>query len=153
MSSSCVFFRVGRGVRCFSLAMLVAAGCSKGDGGFPGTVPVTGKLAYHGQPLAGASITFTSDGSETPGAAMSGPDGTYSLRVKPGHYTATVSKLSETAAGTGGGGMEEAMANVDKPTEEAKETLPAKYQNTAESPLKFEVKASGPNQCDAELSD
>lgn len=117
-----------------------------------GTVPVTGKATYNSQPLAGATISFISTGDATPGAAMTGTDGTYTLRVKPGSYTATVSKLSEIA-GASDDSMEQAMANVDKPAEEPKETLPAKYQSVAESPLKFEVKPSGPNQCDVQLSD
>lgn len=72
--------------------------------------------------------------------------------MKPGNYTATVSKTNEVAGGNAGS-MEEAMANADKPTEEPNETLSAKYQSVTESPLKFEVKQSGPNQCDVELSD
>ncbi|HVA51249.1 MAG TPA: carboxypeptidase-like regulatory domain-containing protein [Pirellulales bacterium] len=135
----------------FSLAAVLAVGCSKSDRD-TGTVPVSGKVTHGGQPLAGAVVTFVSDAGLTPGAGMSDADGGYSLRVKPGSYTATVSKL------TGSGdtktvSMEDAMANADKPREGPKETLPSKYQSPVESPLKFEVKPSGSNTFDLSLSD
>lgn len=135
----------------FSLAATFALGCSNKSDRDAGTVPVSGKVTYNGQPLEGATVTFISDTGSTPGAAMSGPDGAYTLRVKPGSYTITVSKLSgmvDTREMT----MEEAMANANKPVEEPKETLPAKYQSLTESGLKFEVKQSGENKFDVSLN-
>jgi hypothetical protein len=135
-----------------SLATIIVAGCSNNSDRDAGTVPVSGKVTYNGQPLEGATITFISDTGSTPGAAMSGPGGVYTLRVKPGSYTITVSKLSgvvDTREMT----MEEAMANANKPVEEPKETLPPKYQSPTESGLKFEVKQSGENKFDVPLTD
>lgn len=83
---------------------------------------------------------------------MTKVDGSYQLRVKPGHYTATASKLN-ILANTAEVSMEEAMAAADKPREGPQETLPAKYQNPAESPFKFEAKSSGENKFDLSLSD
>lgn len=138
---------------CFlSLFSVFAAGCGKTSDRDAGTVRVTGKATYNGQPLSNATITFNSDETNPPGAAMTGAEGNYQLRVKPGHYTATVSKLN-IAADDRQVSMEEAMANAQKPKEDPKETLPPKYQNVAESPFKFEVKASGENKCDLSLSD
>lgn len=143
-----------RGLRLFALFAIVVVGCSKESDRNAGTVPVSGKVTYNGQPLEGATVTFISDTGLTPGAGMSGADGAYSLRLKPGSYTATVSKLTGTVADTGNITMEEAMAaNTGKPPDDPKETLPAKYQSPTDSPLKFDVKQSGENKFDVPLTD
>jgi hypothetical protein len=140
------------GSLCFlTFASALLIGCSKSDRD-AGTVPVSGKATYNGQPLADATVTLMSDESNSPGAATTKPDGTFQLRVKPGRYTATLSKLN-MPTDTREVSMEEAMANTEKPPEEPKETLPAKYQNLAESPFKIEVKASGENKLDLTIND
>lgn len=132
------------------LAACALAGCSKSDRD-AGTVLVTGKVTHNGQPLAGALVTFVSDAGGTPGAGMTDEDGGYSLRAKPGNYTAIVSKLTVPPP-TKDASMEEALANSSAPTDERKETLPSKYQSFMESPFKIEVKASGTNAQDLSLS-
>jgi hypothetical protein len=134
-----------------ALAACIAVGCSKGDR-YTGTAQVTGKVTYNGQPLAGAVVTFIGDAGETPEAGMSSEDGAYDLRVKPGNYTATVSKLTAPASAKVAVSMEEAMSNARAPVEEPKETLPTKYQSRTESPLKVEVGAGGSNVHDLSLS-
>lgn len=142
-----------RGLPLFALAAIVVVGCSKEGDRYAGTVPVSGKVSYNGQPLEGATVTFISDTGSTPGAGMSGAGGAYTLRVKPGSYTITVSKLN-VAADTKEMTMEEAMAvNANKPPDEPKETLPAKYQSPTDSPLKFEVKQAGESKFDVTLTD
>ena len=135
---------------CALLVVFNVAGCAKSDRD-AGTAQVTGKVTHNGQPLAGAVVTLISDAGATPGAATSGDDGAYSLRVKPGNYTATVSKTTAPPPSKDLS-MEEAMANTNAPAEEPKETLPAQYQDPAQSPFKVEVKASGPNVHDLNIS-
>ncbi|HVX13471.1 MAG TPA: carboxypeptidase-like regulatory domain-containing protein [Pirellulales bacterium] len=136
---------------CALLALLVA-GCS-GGGRDAGTVAVTGKVTYGGQAVEGATVTFASTAqSGAPGAAITGADGAYTLRAKPGNYAVMVSKLS-VAANTQQVSMEQAVTDAAKAVEEPKNLLPAKYSNPVESPLKAEVKASGTNTFDLALSD
>ena len=117
-------------------------------------MPVTGKVTYNGQPVDGATITFIGPGVETPRAATTAADGAYELRVKPGSYTAVVSK-TDIPAGNDELTMEQAFTNdnQNKPQPEPKELFPAKYRTPTESPLKFEVKPSGANNFDLSLTD
>lgn len=145
--------QLGGSARWICLVWLAAGlivGCSKSDRD-AGTVAVTGKATYNGQSLAGAVVTFVNDAGGTPGAGMSGDDGAYSVRVKPGNYTVTVSKMTAPAPAKNVS-MEEALSNTSAPADEPKETLPSKYQNPAESPFKVQVQASGANGQDLSLS-
>src|SRR5581483_2239060 len=76
-----------------SLVAVLLAGCPAGSSRDAGTVPVTGKVTYNGQGVEGATVTFAAEGMTAPGAAMTGSDGSYTLRAKPGKYTITVSKF------------------------------------------------------------
>ena len=133
------------------LAALLLVGCSS-SGKNAGTVPVTGKVTYNGQPVEGATVTFAGDAGMTPGAAMTMAEGAYSLNVKPGSYTVIVTK-TDVPLNTQPMSMEEAAAQGAKPPEEPKELLPAKYRSATDSPLKFEVKPSGANTFDLTLTD
>jgi hypothetical protein len=135
---------------------LFFAGCS--GSGVAGTVPVSGKVTYKGQPVGGATVSFIGEAGGSRGAvAVSEADGTYKLRTLetegalPGKYTVTVTK-TESAASTTLPTMEEMAKSSGKPPPEAKELLPAKYGDPAQTPLKFEVKA-GSNNIDLPLTD
>jgi hypothetical protein len=137
---------------CTLLALFVT-GCSSDGGRDAGTVAVSGTVKYNGQPVDGATVTFANAAqSGAPGAGVTGADGTYTFRAKPGSYSVMVSKQS-VAANTQPASMEQAVAEAAKAAEEPKNQLPAIYSNTVESPLKAEVKASGTNSFDFELKD
>jgi hypothetical protein len=129
---------------------LAVVGCSKG-GKDEGTALVTGKVTYNGQSVDGATVTFVSDAGGAPGGGRTLPDGTFTLRVKPGTYAAVVTK-TDIPVNTQAESMEEAAARADKPPEQPKELIPAKYRDAAASPLKFEVKASGENKFELTLT-
>jgi hypothetical protein len=79
------------------LAFTSAGGCGSAETGYP---LVTGRVYYHGQPLAGGLIVFTPDeerGNSGPLAkAIIGPDGRFSLRAEgklgasPGWHRITI---------------------------------------------------------------
>ena len=121
------------------LLILLAGGCSKED---RGTVPVSGKVTYQGQPIEGAVVTFASTGTGTPGAGLTTADGTYKLDVKPGSYAAIVTKFEVPTA------TQEPVGDVPP-----KQLLPAKYGNPTESPLRFDVKKGDANTFDLLLAD
>jgi hypothetical protein len=130
------------------------AGCS--GSGLSGTAPVTGKVTYNGQPVEGAVVSFLGEGEGARVAtAISGAGGAYELMTvdeegaMPGKYAVTVTK-SEAAVGASQS-MEEAAKSLAPPPV-AKELLPAKYGDPAQTPLKFDVKA-GANTIDLALTD
>lgn len=136
----------------------VIVGCGSG-GAISGTAPVTGKVTYNGQPVAGASIGFYTDAADGRVAvATSRADGSYELMTLdtkgalPGNYSVTVKKTEIPPELTKEVSMEEAAANANKPLPQPKELLPAKYGTPAKTPLKFEVK-SGSNTIDLKLED
>jgi len=139
-----------------SFLSAMVSGC--GGGGVSGTVPVSGKVSYKGQPVAGAIVTFNGEGAESRTAvAVSEADGTYKLRTLesegalPGKYKVTVIKTE--AAESAALSMEDAAKQAGKPAAEAKELLPPKYASGAETPLQFEVKSGAANTFDLPLED
>ncbi len=142
---------------CLATAAVIM-GCGSG-GAISGTAPVTGKVTYNGQPVAGASIGFYSNATDGRVAvATSGSDGSYELMTLdtkgalPGNYSVTVKKTEIPPELTKEVSMEEAAATANNPLPQPKELLPVKYGTPAQTPLKFEVKA-GSNTIDLPLTD
>jgi hypothetical protein len=134
------------------------AGCSSGAT-ISGVAPVSGKVTYQGQPVAGAIIVFNSDSADGRAAvATSNADGTYELMTLdskgalPGNYTVTVKKTENLEELTRDVSMEEAAAKANQPPPVPKDLLPAKYGDLTQTPLKKEVK-SGSNTIDLTLED
>jgi hypothetical protein len=133
---------------------LVAAGCS-GQGGL---VPVSGKVTYKGQPVAGATVLFMGDENTRPATAITGPDGHYGLMTldsngaMPGVYAVVVSKTDEPPSGEPPS-MEEAAKLANRPPPPPKQLLPAKYADAVKTPLKHEVKKGQSNTFDLTLAD
>ena len=145
-------------IRLFCLAAVISVlGCSGGSGIY--TVPVTGKVTYKGQPVDGARVSFIGKGSAKTATGVSGPDGTYTLMTldakgaMPGSYNVVVDKTDMPAELTKETSMEEAEKQGTKPLAQPKAVLPAKYSDPANTPLKFEVKDSGENSINLELTD
>jgi hypothetical protein len=155
---------------CLPLLALVT-GCG-GDG--LGTVPVTGTVTLDGQPVEGATVTFT-PASETAGTdrsavGLTDASGKYSLNATgggegavPGTYSVTITKVEGHEAEAPAASQEEAMkkmqeqaaqggsaALMPKPTV-MKHLLPEKYSAPGTSGFKAEVK-SGSNVFDFPLT-
>ena len=144
--------------RLFCLAAVALVfGCSGGSG--IDTVPVTGKVTYKGQPVDGARVSFIGQGSAKTATGVSGADGSYTLMTldangaMPGSFIVVVDKTDMPAELTKETTMEEAEKQGTTPLPQPKALLPAKYSDPAQSPLKFEVKSSGENNINLELTD
>lgn len=124
--------------------LLPALGCGSAET-LPELVPVKGKIAFNGQPLARGSVSLrpASGGWEQP----TGPvrDGQYELFTngRPGapvgEYTAVVFATDEGPAGAAHPGM-------------PKSIIPLKYNQPGKSPLRVKVSTTpAPNAYDLEL--
>lgn len=136
-------------------AALAATGCSTASG----FVPVSGKVTYKGQPVAGATIVFMGGENTRPATAVSQQDGSFSLMtldakgVAPGEYTVVVTKTDSPAASAEPPSMEEAAKSANRPPPPPKDLLPAKYGDPTKTPFKFTVKAGQKNHFDLQLAD
>ncbi len=137
----------------YCLIPLLSIGCSKHSARDEGAVPVSGTVTYNSEPAEGATVTFASTVlTGAPGAGLTSADGRYTLSVKPGTYTVTVSK-SEVPPPIQALSMEQAATNVTTPLREPKDLLPAKYKDPLTSPLTCDVAPHGNNTFDLTLSD
>src|SRR5690348_11817966 len=60
--------------------LLVVGGCSRATG--VKTVPVSGKVLYNGQPVAGAKVAFLGDGNTLPALAITDKNGEFELTTR-----------------------------------------------------------------------
>lgn len=114
----------------------------------PDTVKVSGNVTLDGEPVEGATVALIpSDGSQ-PARGVTDASGEFTLTTFeagdgaiPGQYTATVTKIDESAAAA----AEEASGEMDTPTDtedpmaSAKHLLPMKYSSPSTSGLTVEV--------------
>lgn len=151
---NCLALLVSSGVPFWALGFV--GGCSSSN---PlGTLPVSGKVTYNGQPVAGATVTFVGDGNTRTATAITGADGSYQLATlnypgaMPGRYTVVVEKIETPPELNRTVSMEEAAQNAAKPLPKAKRALPAKYGDAAKTPLSAEIKTGQANTVDLSLS-
>lgn len=165
-------FAVLRSAAVLGLAAMLATGCSNSTPR-PKTVPVTGKVTYKGQPVAGANIAFLAAGPDMPSAmGKTDSQGGFQLTTidpgdgaAPGSYQVTVTKIvtsSKSAApvsGTGAASMEAAAkrgAAMQGPGDEAGGSgslLPEKYAQASTSNLNYTVEEGKKNDFAIELTD
>ena len=143
------------GLLVFALA--VSGGCGRANK--LGTVPVSGKVTYKGQPVAVATVSFIPVGDGRPATAITKAGGEYRLTTLdsdgalPGQYTVLVRKSEVSLASTEPVSMEDALKLNSRPPPPPKELLPAKYADATKSPIKYEVKAGQKNALDIQLAD
>jgi hypothetical protein len=144
------------------LAFVAVSGCS--DDGLGTRYPVSGKVTYKGEPVAAGSISFyaTGENAEKRNATGVIKDGYYTISTIgtddgafPGDYNVAISArqadMSQANANrekTGGSARQDDIAKAYR---EAKQMIPAKYENP-DSGLKAKVVA-GSNSIDFPLSD
>jgi len=137
-------------------SMLLAVGCSRGS--LSGTVPVTGKVTYKGQPVANATITFIGQGEARTAVAVTDASGVYRLKTLdsngaiPGKYIVLVSQTENIPGADQPVSMDEAARNQGK-AREPRQLLPARYSDPAKTPLDVEVKRGRTNSFDLSLAD
>lgn len=141
--------------------LAIVAGCSEADrASIAGTVPLSGTVKLDGQPLANATLTFVpaSGATEVDAGAETDETGRYEIKsdggraegAKPGSYRVVVSRLVRPDGTV-------AQLTPDKSpmelmvTEQAKETVPAKYSDFMRTTLQAQVPEQGGTQ-DFELT-
>lgn len=137
-------------------AIVLGGACNRGTTK-PKTYPVTGTVTMNGQPVAGATVTFTPKEPAGPGqagpqaaSAVTDDQGRYQIGTfakgdgaLPGEYLVSVTKY-EGGGPTGGGSGSEEEYRPPVPGEEVpvpKNVLPAQYANPNSSGLSFKVEA------------
>ncbi|GAB6187345.1 hypothetical protein JCM17478_28470 [Thermopirellula anaerolimosa] len=140
-----------------ALAAIVLGGACNRGSDKPKTYPVTGTVTMNGQPVPGATVTFTPKEPAAPGqegplaaSAVTDNEGKYQIGTfakgdgaLPGEYLVSVTKY-EGAGPTGGGSGSEEEYTPPVPGQEApvpKNVLPAQYANPNTSGLSFKVEA------------
>jgi len=102
-------------------------------------VPVHGRVAFHGEPLASASITFFPKGGRPVGAAIR--HGEYQTELTPDEYTVALDIAPEFPKGFKEG----------DPLPPQKAALPEEYTSRTKSTLKATVKAGQSEPIDFDL--
>lgn len=144
------------------LALTVAAliGCSRSDADKLGTVKAGGTVTLNGQPLAGATVTFSPTSAGRAASAMTDSQGRFTLNtsntisgVMPGSYAVGIAKETVQGAMT----PEESQAYYEKnkqppPAPKVTNEVPEKYKSPTASGLKAEVKAGDSNDFKFDLT-
>ena len=131
------------------------------------TAKVAGVVTYKGQPVAGATVTFTAPKSPRTGVGVTGDKGGFTIGTFGasdgailGDHIVTVTKRQASAEQmkpedymkkmSGGPGDDSKPAI---PGSDVKNELPTKYSTTKESPLKAKVEAGAKNEFKFDLTD
>lgn len=138
-----------------AVVCLFLMGCSGGPQN-PPTSAVTGKVTYKGEAVEGAAIKLVpSDPEGKVATGVSEADGTYALSTfetgdgaMAGKYKVTVRKLVSVQQG-----VQKDGENAGEPAYVNKDMLPKKYISGDNTPLEFDVTASGANTFDIDLTD
>ena len=124
------------------VTLFLAAGC----GDKFKTYPVTGKVTYKGEPVAGATVSFNPkvQGQGDDGYARTDNNGVYKLQTQlgkpeggttPGEYFVRVSKVESVPTGKT---FVESTGTVNQETRPVS-VLPDKYGSALTTPLSFTV--------------
>ncbi len=140
----------------FVLALVgavLALGCPQGADR-PATYQVTGKVTQNGSPVEGATVTFAPTGAGSAAVGKTDASGQYALSTSgdegalPGQYNVTVVKYEGQADVGAGGEIDmdseayekiQAGGGASAQQAEAKNLLPEKYANPADSGFKATV--------------
>jgi hypothetical protein len=147
------------------IACCLFAGCNGSNQ--HATYPVRGTIKYHGQPLAGASVTFMADGAARAAIGKTDANGIFVLTTYkendgavPGNHLVTVKKYDSDPpalpTATNGevdpAGEAKYIAAMARWQETAKLAVPRKYTDPKTSDLRRDVVA-GENSLEIVLND
>ena len=144
-----------------ALAVITAAGCAPKH---PPTIRVTGTVKYHGQPLAGAAVSFFT-GAGRAASGITDDQGRFQLSTfgpndgaLAGKHTVTITKRVKVASEKVSGAfhVEKGMSHLD-PKHPAEvmiaNFLPERYGDFQHTSLSADVSAAGRNDFTFELAD
>jgi hypothetical protein len=103
-------------------------GCGKGGG----LVPVTGKVTYKDQPVAGATVTFVPEGG-TPAIGVTDANGVYTLNTQglpgtvKGNHKVGITKVASAAEALSPTPGDMKKMQTGPKTPDPKSEIPAKY--------------------------
>jgi hypothetical protein len=171
--SSIAGARVGLAGLLGGLSMLLVAGCSGGAEGAAnrhGTAQVTGTVTYNGQPVEGASVTFSPNvpvaeaGTAKAAFGRTDASGKFTLRTYepddgaiPGEYRVAISKFDQPLPALPEGYDEE--RDYEPPDENApppppaKSLIPERYSNPGTSGFVQTVEEGTENHFEFKLAD
>ena len=137
-------------------------GCGGGATG-PKTAKATGVVTYKGQPVAGATVTFTAPKSPRTGVAVTNEKGEFAIGTFGasdgavlGDHTVTIVKRQAVVQMKPEDYMKNMSGGNSKPAipgSEIKNELPEKYALSDKSPLKAKVESVANNQFKFDLTD
>lgn len=144
-----------------ALATLTATGCSSSSGprpGLPRVVPARGVVRYNGQPLAGATVTFTNTSAQVAASGLTDADGRFTLTTftpgdgaVPGKHLVVVTKVESTGQNQL---TDKSAAPVFRPggaPPPHRWVIPQRYANPQTSGLTADISESGDNNVALEL--
>jgi uncharacterized protein YfaS (alpha-2-macroglobulin family) len=151
-----------------AVTLVVILGCSSSDA--PKTFPVTGSVAFNGQPVVGAAVSFIPEKENAKMATgVTDKDGKFQLSTNAINDGAVAGPHKIIVVKSEGGGgaakVEKWDPNVDiskkyvemkdanKLSGDVKLVLPAKYASLDSTPLQETVKADGQNNFILQLVD
>ena len=141
------------------LVMVAIGGCSGGAADGPKTAKAGGLVTLNGQPVEGATVSFSPQGPGRAAVGKTNAEGRFQLAttnniggVVPGTYQVGITKQRIE----GGMTPEESQAYYEKtgqppPAPKVFQELPEKYGNPATSELQATVSEKGPNDFPFEL--
>ena len=120
----------------------------------PPVVPVTGQVLYKGQPIEGATVSFTSDGGAQGATGKTDANGRFQLTTfeindgaVPGEHKVKISKVEVSSNWS-----PDAAEDV-RPQVKQRSLLPDRYGDYKTSKLTASVSESGTNDFTFELTD
>jgi hypothetical protein len=126
---------------------LALSGCGPAEQPLPAPVTVKGKVSFQSKPFPGALLQFWRDDDLQarikPVVAPSDDKGEFTLSVPPGRYKVTVVSSPTRPGGPAQGG---APTGPPSSGPNAGATVPYRYTDKVETPLKVEVPDGGTEQ-------
>lgn len=127
---------------------ILALGC--GEEPPAPTVPVTGRVTFEGQPVAGASVDFVPGGGRAPATAVADENGEFELSTfirgdgaVPGTHTVTVLPPVNSS------GAEKVVAGQ---AGKSASVVPGRYSTPQTTPFEFEVKEGQENHFELKMT-
>lgn len=146
--------------------LVIAIGCS-GDTGASKKSPVykvKGKVTYLGNPIVGAMVAYSPEGSQPAAIGKTNDEGVYTMTTyragdgaAEGNFKVLISLLEVEAPSTSDAphgtdpNQNYSISHAGKPKKSTGGILPAIYGDAAKSPLTAKVQSSGSNEFNFEL--
>ena len=146
-----MFGNITRFVVCIAVCVSLL-GCGKGGG----LVPVTGKVTYKDQPVAGATVILLSE-KGTAATGLTDANGVYTVNTQgvagavAGNYKVGITKFASIASSPSPEDMKKMQTGPK--TSGQKSEIPDKYAAPVTSGLTVTVSADKPNVFDFPLSE